>query len=160
VDPSDDDDRRLIERLHDALASEPYHVFLGVDRDAAGDALREAFHARARRLHPDRWAADPELGPRAYDVYKRITEAYRVLSNPQTRKQYLDGGAIRLDTTDRPAVRRPEEAVQHPTARKYYVMALEAERRKDERNVKLNLQLALQLEPDNPVLLEKLEKHK
>lgn len=159
--------RLIVDELYAGLDVLPYHVFLGVARDADGDALRAAFHHRAQQFHPDRFYShsDEELRRRVYAVYKRITEAYRVLGDPEARRQYEEQrkqGAIRLDAKERPAgtLKRPEDAVTDPNARKYYTLALDAERRGDARGAKLNLQLALQLDPKNPLLLEKLEKYK
>lgn len=161
-----DEIRLVVEELYAGLDVLPYHVFLGVDRDADGDALREAFHHRARRFHPDRFYAleDPELRTRVYAVYKRIAEAYRVLGDPELRREYEEQrrqGAIRLDKRERAgAPKRPEDTLTNPNAKKYYDLALEAERRNDARGARLNLQLALQFDPNNPLLKEKLEKYR
>ena len=58
------DVRSIVASLHAALDTQPYHVFLGVEESAAGDALRMACHARAQLLHPDRFydLEDAELG--------------------------------------------------------------------------------------------------
>jgi curved DNA-binding protein CbpA len=160
------DVRLLVAELHAALDSAPYHVFLGVDERAAGDDLRRAFHARAQLLHPDRFydIDDDELRGRIYAVYKRITEAYRVLGDPTTRKKYEEQrarGGVRFDAVERaPALKRPEDAVSHPAAKKYFLLALDAERRGDQKSARLNLQLALQMDPGNSVLKERLEKLK
>jgi DnaJ-class molecular chaperone len=159
--------RLIVDELHAGLDTLAYHVFLGVLESASGDELRQAFHARARLLHPDRWyeLEDQALRERIYAVYKRVTEAYRVLGDPEARRQYeaqRAAGKVRLDKTDRGSAgpRRPEDAVTSPQAKKYYLMALDAERRGDARGAKLNFQLALQMEPGNAVLKEKLEKYK
>lgn len=160
--------RLIVDELHAGLDRHPYHVFLGVSETATGDELRTAFHARAALLHPDRFfeLEDAALRDRIYAVYKRVTEAYRVLGDPESRRQYeaqRKQGKVRLEAGERktgPVLRRPEDAVTHPMAKKYYTLALEAERRGDAKGAKLNFQLALQMEPGNPVLKEKLEKYK
>jgi curved DNA-binding protein CbpA len=158
------DELDLLEALHGALESQPYHVFLGVDPECAGDELRSAFHQRAALFHPDRFHAvkDKELRAQVYAVYKRITEAYRVLGDPESRKMYEQQraqGAIRLDR-DRPAPPKRVEDALSPQAKKYWTMALDSERRGDLKGAKLNLQMALQLEPGSALLKEKLEKLK
>jgi curved DNA-binding protein CbpA len=159
--------RLVVEELHQGLDTLPYHVFLGVLEHTQGDDLRTAFHARAQLLHPDQFYEldDAELRGKIYAVYKRVTEAYRVLSDPAERKQYesqRQAGGVRLDRTSRtvPTLRRPEDAVTHPQARKYFLLAVEQERRGDRKGARLNLQLALQMDPANPVLKERLEKLK
>lgn len=170
MDDLDLDELKLIlDELHAGLDVLPYHVYLGVAPDCAGDQLRQAFHHRAQRFHPDRFYSHPsaELRARVYAVYKRITEAYRVLGDAELRRAYEEqrrnapAPVVRLDR----APRRPsgpirlEETLQ-PQAKKYYQMALDSERRGDAKGAKLNLQLALQLAPQHPLLLEKMEKYK
>jgi curved DNA-binding protein CbpA len=159
--------RLIADELYAGLDSMPYHVFLGVSEDARGDELRAAFHARAQLLHPDQYYQldDNELKKRIYKVYMRITEAYRVLSDPHDRKYYEEQrrfGAIRIDQTTRPVslVKRPEDAILNPQAKKYFLLAVEAERRGDHKGARLNLQLASQMDPTNTVIKERLEKLK
>ncbi len=158
--------RLIIDALYAGLATEPYHVFLGVAETCAGDDLRAAFHARAEMLHPDRFHVDgdPELRARVYAVYKRITEAYRVLGDPDTRRQYEEQrkeGAIRFERRERPGApaKRPEDLLS-PGAKKYWGLVLEAERRGDTKGAKLNLQLALQMDPNSDLLKAKMETYK
>jgi DnaJ-class molecular chaperone len=156
--------RLIVEELHAGLDKLPYHVFLGVPEGTEGDGVRAAFHTRARVFHPDLFVGlgDDDLRARVYDVYKRMTEAYRVLGDPQLRKQYDEqrrAGRNRLEQAPaaRPAPKRPEDAIANAAARKYYLLALEGERRGDTQAMKMNLKLALQMEPDNEVIKAKLE---
>jgi curved DNA-binding protein CbpA len=155
----------VIDALYRGLDILAYHVFLGVDESCAGDDLRTAFHTRAADFHPDRFYADAdaELRAKVYAVYKRITEAYRVLSDPETRRAYDEQrkeGAVRYVPRERAAAaRRPEESLS-PAAKRYWTMALDAERRGDLKGAKLNVQLALQLDPDSALLKEKMERLK
>ena len=69
-----------------------YYEVLGVPRDADAQAIRKAYRKLALRWHPDR---HPE-GPGRQDAaerFKRISEAYEVLSNEDTRKRYDRFGA-------------------------------------------------------------------
>lgn len=156
--------RLIIDELHGGLEKLPYHVFLGVDEKASGDAVRAAFHDRAARFHPDLFysSGDEALRAKVYAVYKRMTEAYRVLSNPEQRARYEQQrarGGHRLDATERaPAAKRPEDTIADARAKKYYMMALDAERRGDAKGAKFNLQMAKQLEPDNAAIADKLSK--
>src|SRR5262245_32426292 len=116
--------RLVVEELWNGLDRYPYHVFLGVDASAHGDELVEAFHRRAALLHPDRFygLTDDALRDKIYAVYKRITEAYRVLSDPEARRRWDEqrlAGATRLTSSGRWKPLRPEDALSEP-ARKYY----------------------------------------
>jgi curved DNA-binding protein len=67
-----------------------YYNILGIDRGANADEVHRAYRRRARELHPDRHKQDP----RAEDRFKELGEAYRILSNPQKRKQYDMFGSV------------------------------------------------------------------
>lgn len=64
------------------MARDFYDV-LGVRRDADQDAIKSAFRARSRALHPD-VSRDPEAEPR----FRELAEAYAVLSRPESRRLY------------------------------------------------------------------------
>ena len=66
-----------------------YYELLGVKRTAVRIEIRRAYRKLARKYHPD---INP--GDRVSEVrYRRITEAYEVLSDPGEREQYDRSGA-------------------------------------------------------------------
>ncbi|GAB3115182.1 molecular chaperone DnaJ [Janibacter alkaliphilus] len=64
-----------------------YYEDLGVSRDASKDDIKRAYRKLARTLHPD---VNP--GPEAEEKFKRVSQAYDVLSDDGKRQQY-DMGA-------------------------------------------------------------------
>jgi curved DNA-binding protein CbpA len=62
-----------------------YYAILGVAADATPMDIKAAYRRRAKRYHPDTTALDPR---RAQTRFSELTEAYRVLINPQTRRAY------------------------------------------------------------------------
>lgn len=60
-----------------------FYAVLGVPRDAGHDAIKRAFRARSRELHPD-LCSDPTAEGR----FREVSEAYAVLSKPETRRLY------------------------------------------------------------------------
>lgn len=60
---------------------------LGLEPGADADTLKRAFRAQARRWHPDLNANDPV----AEERFKRINEAYAVLSDPRRRQAWEMG---------------------------------------------------------------------
>ncbi len=66
-----------------------YYKILGVDRKASQEDIKKAYRKLARQYHPD---TNKEAG--AEDRFKRISEAYDTLSDPEKRKRYDRGGSI------------------------------------------------------------------
>ncbi len=61
-----------------------YYDVLGVDSDASQDEIKKAYRKKAMEFHPDRNPDDPE----AEQKFKQASEAYDVLSDPETRERY------------------------------------------------------------------------
>jgi len=60
-----------------------FYQILGVPREASQDDIQRAYRRLARTLHPD-----VNSDPAAEERFKDISEAYDVLSDPQTRRRY------------------------------------------------------------------------
>jgi molecular chaperone DnaJ len=73
-----------------------YYAELGVSKTASSDEIGRAFRKLAARYHPDRNPGDKS----AEEKFKRIAEAYNVLSDPKARAAYDHGGQeqVRADT--------------------------------------------------------------
>lgn len=65
---------------------DPYEV-LGVPRDATIDEIKRAYRKLAMEYHPDKNPGDPVCE----EKFKRISEAYGILSDPQKRAAYDRG---------------------------------------------------------------------
>jgi len=67
----------------------PYHEILGVAPDADVKAIKKAYFGLSKQFHPDRYFRR-NLGPFAEKVercFKKILEAYELLSDPATRAE-------------------------------------------------------------------------
>lgn len=73
-----------------------YYQILGVCPKASQDEIRSAYRKLARQLHPDLSNA-----PEANEQFARLSEAYKVLSNPELRSLYDLGGIEKLDSKRR-----------------------------------------------------------
>ena len=64
-----------------------FYEILGVPRSASQDEIQQAYRTLARAYHPD-----VNSDPAAEDRFKDVSEAYAVLSDPQTRRRYDEFG--------------------------------------------------------------------
>jgi len=69
--------------------AEDYYKALGVDKNASGDAIKKAYRKLALKYHPDKNPGDTV----AEENFKKISEAYAVLSDPEKRRQYDSFGS-------------------------------------------------------------------
>ncbi len=65
-----------------------YFKILGVERNATPEAIKGAFRKLARQYHPDMNPGDSK----AEEKFKKISEAYEVLSDPDKRRRYEQFG--------------------------------------------------------------------
>ena len=63
---------------------EDYYEILGVARDADAETIKKAFRKLALEFHPDRNQGDKE----SEEKFKKINEAYQILSDDQKRRMY------------------------------------------------------------------------
>jgi len=70
-----------------------YYSLLGVARDADNAALKKAYRSKANKYHPDKNPDDKT----AEAKFKEISEAYKVLSDPQKRQAYDQFGHAGVD---------------------------------------------------------------
>ncbi|MEE8536374.1 MAG: molecular chaperone DnaJ [Acidobacteriota bacterium] len=67
-----------------------FYETLGVPKDASANQIKAAYKRLARKHHPDR----NQGSKRAEEQFKKVSEAYAVLGDPQKRRQYdLSGGS-------------------------------------------------------------------
>lgn len=66
-----------------------YYSLLGIERQASEDQIKKAYRKMAMKYHPDR----NKDNPKAEDQFKKVSEAYAVLSDAEKRRQYDRFGA-------------------------------------------------------------------
>ena len=70
--------------------ADDYYKILGVEKAASIDDIKKAYRKLALKYHPDRNPSDKK---NAEEKFKKISEAYAVLSDPDKRKQYDSFGS-------------------------------------------------------------------
>jgi molecular chaperone DnaJ len=71
---------------------DPYGA-LGVDKKASAEEIKKAYRKLARQYHPDKNPGDKQ----AEERFKEVQEAYSILSDPEKRKQFDQGGIFGFD---------------------------------------------------------------
>lgn len=69
--------------------AEDYYQTLGVSRDASKEEIKKAYKKLALKYHPDKNKGDKT----SEDKFKKISEAYAVLSDDEKKRQYDQFGA-------------------------------------------------------------------
>jgi curved DNA-binding protein len=69
--------------------AEDYYKTLGVEKTASADDIKKAYRKLALKFHPDKNPGNKE----AEERFKKISEAYAVLSDADKRKQYDSFGS-------------------------------------------------------------------
>lgn len=156
-----------LETLHELLPDLDYYKVLQLDPSCEQDEIGDRYRQESRRLHPDRvrTIGDEALQEKATEIYQLISEAYKVLKDPEERTQYdsiLETGVLRMTEDGKAAAaadkrsNEPENAASHPKAEKYWKMALRDMKSKSWKSAVMNIKFALTFEPDNEVFKEHL----
>jgi curved DNA-binding protein len=69
--------------------AEDYYQILGVKKSASGEEIKKAYRKLAMKYHPDHAKGDKA----SEEKFKKISEAYAVLSDKEKRKEYDTFGA-------------------------------------------------------------------
>ena len=152
----------------DALDAISYYDLFRVPPTSTFDDVRVAFHQFAESFHPDvhRWRHPTEQAAIGI-IYRRGTEAYRVLSDPSLRIRYdeaLANGILRPENLivemDAPNARksiapgagRLIDKIRNPGARPFVLRAEELAKKGDPKQAKIQLTMALHMDKGNPAL--------
>ena len=66
-----------------------YYKILGVNENATEEEIQKSFRKLSLKWHPDRWVSGTdEEKKKSEEMFKDISEAKDILTNPQKREQY------------------------------------------------------------------------
>ncbi len=76
------------------MAKRDYYEILGISRDASPQEIKKAYRRLAIKYHPDR---NPDNSKEAEEKFKEVSEAYKILSDPEKRQIYDQYGHAGLE---------------------------------------------------------------
>ncbi len=92
VSAEDERDREHaeVERLYQEFQFRDHWQVLEIQRGASTAEAKKAFHRGAKRFHPDRFRrnTDPEFQEKLSFVFRRINEAFEILSSEKSSQSY------------------------------------------------------------------------
>jgi len=140
--------KELILRKYALLKQGDYFSLLGVTRDADQEAIKNAYFALVKVLHPDVLARFQirELQKEAIEVLKAINEAYQVLSDRRKRilyEQSRSSGRYRAPTPTQ--VKAQRDAVEE--AKIFFHKGLQSLQRRVYNEAAENFKKACELDP-------------
>jgi DnaJ-class molecular chaperone len=142
-----------------------YYEILKVKPRAFTEEIKRAYFHQSRLFHPDKYYnEDPRMVAIIAKIFKRITEAYKVLSDQEKRAAYtkaISGPNRKMMLRYNPKLleegqKGPEDEGQTAMGKKYYQLAKGALQNKDYKSAKINLQLAVKMEPNNQTFKDRL----
>jgi curved DNA-binding protein CbpA len=110
------EERAALDQLSQAAERRDLYALLGVNPKANAEDIQKAFYERSRRWHPDRFFRR-ELGEyreKLDQVFVTTTEAYRILSDGESRSRY---DATRSPARPAPAPSTADSGSEKPKAR-------------------------------------------
>ncbi len=146
-----------------------YYQILGLPSDAHTAQIKKAYFSNARKYHPDHFAmiSNAVFKNAVGQLFRRMTEAYQILNDANKRMEYdqnLENSGRTADTLRWSKTKREshgpqtrEREIDNPQARRFYKLAQSAINASDYVSAKMNLQLALQMSKDHPLLKKSLE---
>lgn len=133
-----------------------HYQLLKVGITATTRDIQDAFHREALSFHPDRYQGigDPETLEYSKTVYARVVEAYQILSNKNMRQDYdlkLKGPNTKVspESEDEITSVRFKKSTPSPVGQKFFKLAQTALQTGNLSAAKINIQLALNTDPDN-----------
>lgn len=159
-----------VETLHEILDEVDFYALLQVPRTAGQAEIEGAFARESRRFHPDAYfgVRDPHFLRKITAIYRKASEAYSVLKDPELKSRYDGKLGIGDPGTSKEALEQEAEessadqgeVCQTRQGRRYYELAMTAKRNGDYNGMAMNLHFALSFERGNAVIEEQLAEAK
>ncbi len=159
-----------IETLHEVLDEVDFYALLQVPKTAGRPEIEQAFAKESRRFHPDAYfgVRDPHFLRKITAIYRKSSEAYSVLKDPELKARYdsqmgiagPDANKKELEEELEEAKAAEDEVCKTRQGRRYYDLAMTSKRNNDFNSMAMNLHFALSFERGNAIIEEQLAEAK
>lgn len=144
-----------------------HYQILKISPHASSAEISEAYHREALNLHPDLYegSQDKELVSLSKDIFSKVVEAYRTLSSKERRIHYdkLKGFNHQAQASDESeniitSVTHKTKSPAASAGLRFFKLAQTAFQAKDFQSARMNAQIALNTDPNNPEFLALAER--
>mmetsp|Transcript_37973 Transcript_37973/g.43031 ORF Transcript_37973/g.43031 Transcript_37973/m.43031 type:complete len:493 (-) Transcript_37973:1698-3176(-) len=91
LDPSTNDINNMIKNAKVSAKSakrKDYYKILGINKESTESEVKKAYRKMALKWHPDKNSETPEQKTKAEKMFKDVSEAYTVISDPEKKRKY------------------------------------------------------------------------
>jgi curved DNA-binding protein CbpA len=159
--------KKEVTALAAVLDEMDYYQILKLKPTAFSAEIKTAYFNQSRVYHPDKYYNEPpEVVEKINRIFKRLAEAYGILSDNDKRVAYsraISGPDrkkyLRYDPKTIGQAKsggQKEDEGQTAMGKNYYRLAKSGIQNKDYNSAKINLQLAAKMEPNNQTFKQKL----
>jgi hypothetical protein len=162
--------RKFIENItefFEKMDEKNYYELFELKPDCSNADIKKKYIGLARTYHPDKFRNVPsEIAKMAYEITKRVNEAYSVLSHPNRRcifdRMLRENPEMnRFDFRMKVAYNQnPEDTIENPQARRFALLAKKAIDSGDYKSALTQLKMASTMEKDNSYLEQLIEEAK
>ncbi|XP_057430073.1 chaperone protein dnaJ 49 [Lotus japonicus] len=78
-----------VQLIREIKGKSDYYAILGLERSCSGDEIRKAYRKLSLKVHPDKNKA-----PGSEDAFKKVSKAFKCLSDDGSRRQYDHTGLV------------------------------------------------------------------
>jgi len=144
-----------------------HYQILKISPHASRAEISDAYHREALALHPDLYqgSQDQELVGLSKEIFSKVVEAYRTLSSKERRIQYdklkgFNPQALPSNENENiiTSVTHKTKSPAASAGLRFLKLAQTAFQAKDYQSARMNAQIALNTDPNNPEFLALVER--
>jgi curved DNA-binding protein CbpA len=148
-------DKNAIHKAYIASKSQNFYEVLGVDTEASNSQIETAYQRLARQYHPDQQFREgmAQLKDELGELFSRVTEAYKILSDDSRRWEY--DLSLATVTTESPRS-RPPKAIDPAKASEAFAKGIDSFKGRDFESATVHFKEAARLDATKALYMSHL----